>query len=402
MIDFELYKKTIERVIVERRGNQELFSIIFHGGEPTLTPKKQMIKMLTYAEKRLNENSINHSFGMQSNLTLIDEEWCQILSKWNVQLGCSFDGVGDANKKRTKTIKEKTFYNKFNLLKKFNVNFGFLMVIHEGNINNIIESVDFLRDNYGIESIKANYVEDVNGIGGEVSGEDFFNKVWKLFIDEYIKTFTLREGNTKHLLSKFISDYLLVSKLTERSNCGSKICGGGMSIVEMEADGEFQFCGRYSENFKAARVENVRDKDFLALKQLSRYTDFIREKHQVILDAGCDTCIADGICDHGCMAFYYSKFGKWGIRTDLTCDIHKSFYKYCVINIVEIINAIYNDEKMEDGIARYRLANTALSIKQGSHLNELAKKYKLNLEIDKKDRRLLLIRKIDGKQETNT
>jgi len=144
-------------------------------------------------------------------------------------------------------------------------------------------------------------------------------------------------------------------------------------------------------------VENVRDKDFLALKQLSRYTDFIREKHQVILDAGCDTCIADGICDHGCMAFYYSKFGKWGIRTDLTCDIHKSFYKYCVINIVEIINAIYNDEKMEDGIARYRLSNTALSIKNGFHLNELAKKYKIRLEIDKKDRRLLLMRKIDGK-----
>jgi len=402
MIDFELYKKTINRIARERYGEVDAFNIVFHGGEPTLIPKKQMIKMLTYAEKIFHENKINYSFGMQSNLTLIDEEWCQILSKWNISLGCSFDGVGDANEKRTKTIKEKTFYKKFDLLKEYNVNIGFLMVIHEGNINNVIESANFLRDNYGIKIIKANYVEDINGIGGEVTGKEFFEKVWKLFLDEYIETFTLREGNTSHLLSKFITDFLTNYTNTEKTNCGSKICGGGMSIVEMEADGEFQFCGRYSSNFKEARVENVKDKDFLALKQLSRYTDFIREKHEVILNAGCDTCIADGICDHGCMAFYYSKFGKWGIRTDLTCDIHKSFYKYGVKNIKKLLNAIYN-ELQEEGIARYMLSSIANSISASSILlEELRNEYGLSISIDNNNSRVMLIRNVINEQKASS
>jgi len=397
MIEFDTYKKTIQRIVKERKLTTDLtnnqISIVFHGGEPTLTPKKQMIKMLTYAESEFKKNNINYSFGMQSNLTLLDDEWAQILSKWNISLGCSFDGVGDSNNKRTITHKQKSFYKKFDLLEKYNVDYGFLMVIGENNIDNIKESADFLRDNYGIKKFKANYVEDINGIGGEVSGKDFFEKCWKLFLDEYIETYELREANTDHLLGKFISDFVLHSEITERTNCGSKVCGGGMSLVEMEADGEMQFCGRYSEAFEDAKIQNVKDKDFLSLVQLSRYTDFIREKHDVILDVGCDTCIADGICDHGCMAFYRSKFGKWGIRTDLTCDIHKNFYSYCVTHITELLNAIFEDKKNEENIAEYNLPHVALAVKnyKSRYLIKLKEKYGIEIKIDEKNNRKLLL-----------
>lgn len=398
MIEYNLYKTTIDRMVDERLSNKQPISIIFHGGEPTLTPKPQFIKMVTYAENQFRKHGIHYSFGMQSNLTLIDEEWCQILSKYNISLGCSFDGVGDSMDKRT-TIKQQSFYDKFDMLKKYNVSFGFLMVIHEGNINNVMESYQFLRNNYEIENIKVNYVEDINGLGGEVNGSEFFTKAWKPFLDDYINEDTpyqLPEGNCQHLLSKFVSDYVMNSEISEKSNCGSKICGGGMSIVEMEANGDFQLCGRYSGNSPEAYIMNVNDKDLFSLKQLRKYLYFINEKHKVILDVGCDTCLADGICDHGCMAFYYSKFGKWGIRTDLTCDIHKDFYDYCVQHISELLRAVHK-EIQRNGEAKYMLANRAINIKSNNtpYIKTLSKKYGLMLELDPMNDRSLLIKDIN-------
>lgn len=400
MIDFELFKETIERIVKEKKGYEDEFSLVFHGGEPTLTSKEHMTKMLSYADRRFTEEGINYSFGMQSNLTLIDEEWCQIMSKWGIGLGASFDGVGEeSNDKRT--VKQETFYNKFDMLKKYNVSFGLLMVAHEGNMEKMIESADFLKKNYDVSMMKVNYVEDVNNIGGEIPGDLFFEKAWKPFLDEWIDLDNeqdyLRESNSEHLMAKFFTDYLTHSPNAERTNCGSKICGGGMSIVEMEADGDIQFCGRYSEKSDESYIMNVVDKDFLSLNQLKRYGDFTYEKHKVILEAGCDTCIADGICDHGCMAFHFAKFGKWGIRTDLTCDIHKNFYEYCVVNIVDIILAIYKYEKSSvEDIAFIKLASGATKLKRSYYgiAHELETEHGLKLELDVNSPNRLLIKHI--------
>lgn len=390
MIEFDLFKETIERIIKERIVQQQpdVFNLIFHGGEPTLASKEHMTKMFIYADKRFREEGISYSFGMQSNLTLIDEEWCQMLSRWGVSLGCSFDGVGeDSNNKRT--VKEDTFYKKFDMLKKYNVSFGLLMVAHEGNMDSMIKSADFLRDRYGIDMMKVNYIEDVNGVGGEIPGDLFFEKGWKPFLDEWIDKDSgvdyLRESNSRHLITKFFTDYLTHHKNLERSNCGNKVCGGGTCIVEMEADGEFQFCGRYAEMSDESYVMNVKDKDFLSLKQLKRYTDFIYEKHKVIKRAGCDTCIADGICDHGCMAFHFAKFGEWGIRTDLTCDIHKNFYEYCITNVVDILAAAYREErKDQNGEAYIQLSSQAINTKPSFRKmsDDLREKHSLTMRFD--------------------
>jgi len=392
MIDFKTYKTTIDRIVRERKlqkTNEREIVIVFHGGESTLAKKEYMIKMLEYARSTFIKEGIRYKFGIQSNLTLIDDEYANILSKYDVFLGASFDGVGDANETRTKTFKENAFYKKFDLLVEHNIKPGFLMVVHSGNIDKVVESATFLEEKYNINSIKINYAEDVVGFGGEVSGKDFFEKAEKPFLEEFFKTGKLRESNLENIITKFLVDYVITKQShTSKGVCGIKVCGGGMTLIELDPDGNASFCGRYSESYPEVHLENVKDKDVFSLHQIKRYIDFAFEKHKVILDTGCDTCIADGICDHGCMAFHYSKFGKWGIRTDLVCDNFKELYNYLVLNAEKVIIGLLKAHH-NNGIAEIGLTEDIYRVNE-SLRRSLKEEYNVDICISKRKKTLTI------------
>lgn len=78
-----------------RRGVQDhqiahLF-IGLHGGEPTLLPKARFDRICTVLREALEDVTTIH-FGMQTNGTLLDEEWIELLDKHGVKVGVSIDG----------------------------------------------------------------------------------------------------------------------------------------------------------------------------------------------------------------------------------------------------------------------------------------------------------------------
>ncbi len=78
-----------------RRGVQEhriarLF-IGLHGGEPTLLPKARFDQICTILRDALADVT-TVSFGMQTNGTLLDDEWIDLIAKHRVGVGISIDG----------------------------------------------------------------------------------------------------------------------------------------------------------------------------------------------------------------------------------------------------------------------------------------------------------------------
>lgn len=78
-----------------RRGAQEhriahLF-IGLHGGEPTLLPKARFDQICTILRDALADVTTLH-FGMQTNGTLLDDEWIELIAKHRVMVGVSIDG----------------------------------------------------------------------------------------------------------------------------------------------------------------------------------------------------------------------------------------------------------------------------------------------------------------------
>lgn len=65
-------------------------AVILHGGEPTLMRPQQMEALLTILLGRAGPYI--ESLGMQSNGTLVDDEWIALLRRFNIRVGVSIDG----------------------------------------------------------------------------------------------------------------------------------------------------------------------------------------------------------------------------------------------------------------------------------------------------------------------
>lgn len=75
-----------------RQHGLERVFVIFHGGEPLLFGKERLRRFSSHLSDALTRNGIDVSFGMQSNGTLIDEEWVDLLAEQHVSIGISLDG----------------------------------------------------------------------------------------------------------------------------------------------------------------------------------------------------------------------------------------------------------------------------------------------------------------------
>jgi radical SAM protein with 4Fe4S-binding SPASM domain len=355
IMSIEMLKKVIDKVIADKKKPEaeEVMSIVLHGGEPLMVGKKNLALYLNYIHRAFKEAGLHCDLSIQTNTTLIDEEILSTLSKFGVTVGVSFDGEGKSNSGRT-SKGTHDFVEILHKISEYNIQYGVLSVISEVNIDNVINDMTFLRDKLGRRDVKINYSEDTLSVGcGEVTGEEYFNKVVKILLEKYIEgTLPIAESNLEHLLKDYFLSSLLGVYPYELyySNCGTKFCGGGVRVIESSPDGTFHLCGRYSKDTEDTLIGSVFEKDFLSLKATNVFFKTITTKIKEIKRLGCDSCIADDICDHGCIAFHHNKFGEWGIREDLVCDLYIGLKKMMVKNEVKIFHRMYENQKNHEGI----------------------------------------------------
>ncbi len=87
------------RTYSSRHGTKQV-AIVFHGGEPLLAGKSFFRNFVSKANNELLPNT-RPLFSMQTNGTLLDQKWLDLLRDLNVRFGISLDGpeeVNDANR----------------------------------------------------------------------------------------------------------------------------------------------------------------------------------------------------------------------------------------------------------------------------------------------------------------
>ena len=109
--------------------------IIWHGGEPLACG----IKHFSYLINQFEESQISHlvKHGLQTNATLINEDWCRFFIEQQISIGVSIDGPEWANTKRVDWKNSPTFAKTLqgiNLLKEFEIPFNVIAVITEDNL----------------------------------------------------------------------------------------------------------------------------------------------------------------------------------------------------------------------------------------------------------------------------
>lgn len=304
-------------------------SLVFHGGEPLLIGKQKFARFAKKAKQYAEIYNKKLEIALQTNSTLIDDDWIAIFKMFNVSPGISFDGIY-----QTEDLRSSTSYktmSKIIEMRNKGVKTGPLMVLHKNNYKNIILELRNLMSS-GITSIKINRGVDVRP---EQHDDYELNADELLEYTEAVMNFMFNNNFVEdNLMGQMILYYNHSNKqngnstnrTTKFDHCYSRFCGGMKNLMEIEPDGTFQFCGRASKRTDETVGGTVFDKDILEFSMIDQQWNFLKGRLETIKNNRCNECPSQIICDGGCIAFSHQKIGK-AMVDPITCKYFKGVGK---------------------------------------------------------------------------
>jgi uncharacterized protein len=138
--------ETYVRQMIEGQ-DQPRIDFAWQGGEPTLLGVDFFRKAVALQDKYANGKEITNA--LQTNGTLLDDEWCEFFSQRTFLIGLSIDGPRELHDRyRVDKQQNPTFdavLRGLDFLKKHKTEFNTLTVVHRGNSQHPIEVYDFLK-----------------------------------------------------------------------------------------------------------------------------------------------------------------------------------------------------------------------------------------------------------------
>lgn len=152
----DVLEEFIKQYIQEQDADEIIFS--WQGGEPTLCGLDFFKKVVAFEQKYMGKKIVQND--LQTNGTLLDDEWCYFLKHHDFLVGLSIDGPREQHDMHRKTKGgEPTFDNVMNavkLLKKHDVPFNALVTLNYDNTRQPLEVYRFIRDEVQPRAIQFN------------------------------------------------------------------------------------------------------------------------------------------------------------------------------------------------------------------------------------------------------
>jgi uncharacterized protein len=119
--------------------------LVWHGGEPLTVGTADFIGLLEPFEDLRLSSRVQHV--IQTNATLVTDEWCEIFRTYDLAVGVSLDGPPDANVNRADWGGKPAFeriVNGINILRRNEISFSAIAVIGKESLDRASEILDFL------------------------------------------------------------------------------------------------------------------------------------------------------------------------------------------------------------------------------------------------------------------
>lgn len=153
----------VARAVAENlRERQRSVTLVWHGGEPLAIGIDRFRELLEPFSTLRRERLVRHN--LQTNATLISEEWCALFKEQGVVIGISIDGDEDQNSARASWSGSQSFQSAFrgiNVLRNAEIPFGVIAVVNSHNISKPQRLYEFAIS-LGCETLNVN-VEEKEG-----------------------------------------------------------------------------------------------------------------------------------------------------------------------------------------------------------------------------------------------
>lgn len=258
-MSFEIAKKAID-------GMEDVpLKIQFAGGEPLLG-LDLIEKVCKYVEKRKNT-----SISVQSNGTLINDKFIDLVGKYNIKLGLSMDGIPEINelqRGRTKELIEGIYK-----LKERDISINVNAVVTKYSIEHLTKLYDLL---FVMGNVKGMALDLLRDVGRAKENSDICSIPTEKQVKEIM--FKLNQHSDemyakfgREIIIREIEDakYRLKSKSTIDAYCYASI---GRSYV-VETSGNIYPCGSLvgDDKYKIGHVNNKDEWKKLCLKRPEKY-----------------------------------------------------------------------------------------------------------------------------------
>src|SRR5450759_2501130 len=336
MADDVLEKYVIQHI---QASTDDIVSFTWHGGEPLLAGidfYRKVLKLQS-AHKPPGRTIMN---GIQTNGTLIDEEWCKFLAENEFFIGISTDGPGEFHNINRRTREDNnTFLNVirgYELLQKHGVTPEILCVVSNDNVRYPFIVYNFFK-NLGAKYIT--FLPLVEPDPGSSTGATeksvlpdelgyFLSSIFDEWVEKdigEIKVQIFEEAarnafNQEHTLCVF------------KSNCG------GVPVVEH--NGDFFSCDHYVNSDHL--LGNIRAHSLAYFLDSERQQIFGRAK-SASLPNYCISCEVRSMCNGECPKnrFITTPDGEPGLN--YLCKGYKYFFNHCR-PFVEAISAEWKNQ----------------------------------------------------------
>lgn len=337
----EIFFKLIDELpsLLEQVQSKDV-EFLFHGGEPMLYGRNNLKILIDYAKNNLT--TYNVRFLIQTNGTLIDENWIKFFLSENISVGVSLDGYPEIHDKNRRTKNNeptaKEILQNLKLMQESNLNFGTLMVLNSAKNIDTDKLFNFIYENNLQPKIHS-----VIACGRAANRKDS-SEVYEAWTEVMKKllTKTLAEDNPQIIqpLDEILNAILGVSKMHECSFNGS--CG--KNFISLYPDGEVGFCGR--DNFaRFLTYGNLTEKTLIDLYN-SVNAEKIRNRQEFLKTHDCKNCSDWELCHGGCAFESVNFFGTLEAKYP-NCEIRKIFITWLRTEGLKLLKAAFIREKIK-------------------------------------------------------
>jgi uncharacterized protein len=337
MTDEILEKYIISQIVA---STEQVINFSWHGGEPTLAGLDFFRKAVKLQKKHKppGRNILN---GIQTNATLLNDEWCKFLADEGFFAGVSFDGPEELHDKFRISKDNRGSFTKtlrgYDLLVKHKVNTELLTVVNSGNAIYPVEVYRFLKQMSSgfitfLPLVERDPLSDSGASGMSVSSEAFGTFLCTIF-DEWV---TKDIGKIK---IQIVEEAARTAFNQEHTLCIFKKRCGGVPVVEH--NGDFYSCDHYVD--KEHFIGNVSEISLAEMLDSDRQKEFGQEKYDKLPEY-CLGCEVREMCNGECPKnrFITTPSGEPGLN--YLCSGYKRFFNHIKPFVDAVVDEWYRQK----------------------------------------------------------
>ena len=332
----EMLEQFTREYIEAQTMNQVLFT--WHGGEPLLRSIDFYRKALSLQQKYAGDRRIDNV--IQTNGTLLTDEWCEFFAQNHWLVGISIDGPQPDHDHYRLTAAGKPSWKKvmqgIKLLKKHGVEWNAMAVVNAYNANHPLEFYRFFKEN-GCQFLQFTPIverltrhEDGRTLASladkneiPLSEASVVPEQWGYFLcaifDEWV-----RKDVGKIFVEIFDCTLANWMGISPGICAYSKECG---HAGVMEHNGDVYSCDHFV--FPEYKLGNIRDHSLIDMLYGEQQQEFSRLKHSS-LPRQCKECDMEFACHGECPKnrFMKDKYGDSGLN--YLCPGYYHYYQHVV------------------------------------------------------------------------